>query len=127
MSVEMVYADEATPLRVVLLGAMTDAWYEATEEDRRDRILPRFAELMNEWRTIGAKVLATVDDDLLMVGEPRSTGTTFYVIVEVAELQDVVRMIQRIREDVDGVRLDRYMRWEARVGRPFFLLEPRAT
>jgi hypothetical protein len=127
MSVEMVYADEATPLRVVLLGAMTDAWYEATEDDRRDRILPRFAELMNEWRTIGAKVLATVDDDLLMVGDPRSTGTTFYVIVEVAELQDVVRMIQRIREDVEGVRLDRYMRWEARVGRPFFLLEPRTT
>jgi hypothetical protein len=32
-------------------------------------------------------------------------------------------MLQRIRETVDGVRLDAYMRWEARIGRPFFLLE----
>jgi hypothetical protein len=123
----MVYADSDTPLRAVLLGAMTGAWYEATEDDRRTRILPRFAELMDEWREIGADVLATVDDDLLMVGDPRSTGTTFYVIIEVRDLQDVVRMIQRIREDVNGVRLDRYMRWEARVGRPFFLLEPQTT
>lgn len=32
-------------------------------------------------------------------------------------------MIQRIRETVDGVRMDEYVRFEARVGRPFFLLE----
>ena len=29
-----------------------------------------------------------------------------------------------IRETVDGVRMDEYLRFEARVGRPFFLLEP---
>jgi hypothetical protein len=33
-------------------------------------------------------------------------------------------MIQRIRESVGGVRMDRYARFEAHVGRPFFLLEP---
>jgi hypothetical protein len=119
----MVYADSDTPLRAVLLGSMTQAWYEATEEERRQRILPRFAQVMSEWSEIAAKVLATVDDDLLMVGEPRSTGTTFYVIVEVAAFDDVARMIQRVRVNVDGVRLDTYSRWEARVGRPFFLLE----
>ena len=59
-----------------------------------------------------------------MVGHPESTGTTFYVILEIDALDDVVKMIQRIRETVDGVRLDAYMRWEARIGRPFFLLEP---
>jgi hypothetical protein len=80
--------------------------------------------MMDEWREIGARVLATVDDDLLMVGDPRSTGTTFYILLETSQLDDVVRMIQRIRETVDGVRLDAYMRWEARIGRPFFLLEP---
>ena len=120
----MVYADGDTPLRAVLLGSMTRAWYEATEDERRQRILPRFAQVMSEWREIAAKVLATVDDDLLMVGEPRSTGTTFYVIVEVAEFDDVAKMIQCVRVSVDGVRLDTYARWEARVGRPLFLLEP---
>jgi DNA-binding Lrp family transcriptional regulator len=121
---EMVYADGNTPLRAVLLGSMTRAWYEATEEERSERILPRFAQMMSEWREIAAEVLATVDDDLLMVGEPRSAGTTFYVIVGIAEVDDVAKLIQRVRESVDGVRLDSYTRWEARIGRPFFLLEP---
>jgi hypothetical protein len=120
----MVYAGDAENIRAVFLGSMTSAWYEASDEDRRERILPRFAQLMNEWRDIGAEVLATLDDDLLMVGQPESTGTTFYVIVQIDRLDDVVRMIQRIRETVNGVRLDTYMRWEARIGRPFFLLEP---
>jgi DNA-binding Lrp family transcriptional regulator len=125
VNVEMVYADSDTPLRAVLLGSMTRAWYEATDDERRERILPRFAQVMSEWSEIAGKVLATVDDDLLMVGEPRSTGTTFYVIVEVADLADVSRMIQCVRASADGVRLDTYTRWEARVGRPFFLLEPK--
>jgi hypothetical protein len=124
VSVEMVYADSDTPLRAVLLGSMTRAWYEATEQERRERILPRFAQMMSEWREIAADVLATVDDDLLMVGEPRSTGATFYVIAEIATFDDITKMIQRVRENVDGVRLDSYTRWEARVGRPFFLMEP---
>ena len=120
---DMVYADGTTPIRALFLGSMTNAWYEASDEERRERILPRFAQMMGEWREIGANVLATVDDDLLMVGHPESTGNTFYVIVEITTLDDVVKMIQRIRETVEGVRLDRYMRWEARIGRPFFLLE----
>jgi hypothetical protein len=124
MSVEMVYPDSTTRLRALFLGSMTSAWYEASEEERLERILPRFAQMMSEWREMGANVLATVDDDLLMVGHPQSTGNTFYVILEINALDDVVKMIQRIRETVDGVRLDSYMRWEARIGRPFFLLEP---
>lgn len=32
-------------------------------------------------------------------------------------------MIQRTREQADGIRMDRYVRFEAHVGRPFFLLE----
>lgn len=124
MSVEMVYPEGTGVLRAVFLGAMTSAYYEASDDERRERILPRFKQLVEEWRQIGANVLATVDDDLMMVGEPRSTGYTFYLIVEIERLDDVVEMIQRIRETVDGVRMDEYVRFEARVGRPFFLLEP---
>jgi hypothetical protein len=120
----MVYPEGTGVLRAVFLGAMTSAYYEASDDERRERILPRFKQLVEEWRQIGANVLATVDDDLMMVGEPRSTGYTFYLIVEIERLDDVVEMIQRIRETVDGVRMDEYVRFEARVGRPFFLLEP---
>jgi hypothetical protein len=124
LTVDMVYPSGTATIRALFLGAMTSAWYEASDDVRRERILPRFAQLMDEWRELGANVLATVDDDLLIVGPPQSTETTFYVILEIKALDDVVKMIQRIRETVDGVRLDTYMRWEARVGRPFFLLEP---
>jgi hypothetical protein len=125
LNIEMVYADSHTPLRAVFLGSMTRAWYEATDDERRELILPRFAQVMSEWSEIASNVLATVDDDLLMVGEPRSIGTTFYVIVEVASFADVPKMIQCVRASVEGVRLDTFTRWEARVGRPFFLLEPK--
>jgi hypothetical protein len=111
-------------LRVLFLGAMTSAWYEAGEEERREPILPRFKQLTREWLDLGATPLATLDDDLRMVGQPVSTGYTFFLMFEIERLETVVEMIQRIREPVDGVRMDTYARFEARVGRPFFLLEP---
>jgi hypothetical protein len=113
-----------SPKRVVLLGTMTDAWYEAGDEERRTAILPRFAGLVEEWQELGARVLATLDDDLFMVGRPGPGRATFYLMFDVDDLDTVVKMIQRIRVPVGGVRMDRYVGFEARIGRPFFLLEP---
>ena len=126
MAVEMVFPRMSGSLRVLFLGAMTSAWYEAGEEARREQVLPRFKQLTQEWLDLGATPLATLDDDLLMVGQPVSTGYTFFLMFEVERLETVVEMIQRLREPVDGVRMDTYARFEARVGRPFFLLEPPA-
>jgi hypothetical protein len=126
MAVEMVSPSVSGSLRVLFLGAMTSAWYEASDDERRERILPRFKGLTEEWRELGATPLATLDDDLLMVGQPVSTGYTFFLMFEVPALETVAEMIQRLREPVDGVRMDAYARFEARVGRPFFLLEPAA-
>ena len=123
MAVEMVVPEMPTPRRVILLGASTDAYYTSSDEERRTRILPRFKQLVEEWQTLGARVLGTLGDDLFMVGEPGSPDFTWYLLFEVDELETVVAMIQRIRETVDGVRMDAYVRFEARVGRPFFLLE----
>lgn len=124
MAVDFVSPVMPSPLRVLLLGAATSAYYESSDEDRRERILPRFKELTAEWQALGARVLATMDDDLFMVGQPGSPDFTWYLMFEVDEPEVVVGMIQRIRESVGGVRLDEYVRFEARIGRPFFLLEP---
>lgn len=124
MAVDFVSPVMPSPLRVLLLGAATSAYYESSDEDRRERILPRFKQLMAEWQALGARVLATMDDDLFMVGQPGSPDFTWYLMFEVDQPEAVVGMIQRIRESVDGVRLDEYVRFEARIGRPFFLLEP---
>ncbi len=123
MVVEMVKPELPSPRRVILLGASTSAYYEASDEEKRARILPRFKELVEEWKALGARVLATLDDDLFMVGQPATADFTWYLMFEVDELETVVGMIQRIRENVNGVRMDEYVRFEARVGRPFFLLE----
>jgi hypothetical protein len=124
MAVEMVYPEMPAVTRVILLGAMTNAYYEAPDEEKTMRILPRFKQLVDEWQELGARMLATLDDDLFMVGEPGSPNFTFYLLFDVDQPETVVRMIQRIRESVGGIRMDRYVRFEAHMGRPFFLLEP---
>lgn len=124
MPVEMQYPDmHTTAIRVMLLGSMTSAYYESTDDERRERILPRFKQIAEEWRGIGARMVGTLDDDLFMVGEPLSTNFTFYLLFEVDEPAIASKMIQPIRETVNGVRMDQYVRFEARIGRPFFLLE----
>lgn len=111
------------PFRVVLLGSATQGWYAASDDERSSAILPRFKELVNEWRLMGVRILATLDDDLFMVGEPAMRGFTWCILCDVDSVDVVVAMIQRLRESVGGVRMDEYVRFEARIGRPFFLLE----
>jgi hypothetical protein len=123
MTDEMIYPTEAERKRVILLGAMTSAYYETVSEKDRSAVLHRFHELVEEWKNLGARVLATLDDDLFMVGEPRSPRFTFYLMFEVDDFDIVTAMIQRIRESANGIRMDRYVRFEAHLGRPFFLLE----
>lgn len=112
-----------SPHRVIVLGAATEGWYGASDEDRGTRILPRFQQLMDEWRELGARPLATLDDDLFMGGPPETAGFTWYLMFEVDSLDILAAMTQRVRETVDGVRMDKYVRFQARVGRPFYLLE----
>jgi hypothetical protein len=123
MSDGMVYAKSSDRRRAILLGAMTAAYYDIATDDERSRVLGRFRKLMEEWQGLGARVVATVDDDLFMVGEPGPAAFTFYLIFDVDDAQVLIEMIQRLREQVDGIRMDRYARFEAHLGRPFFLLE----
>ena len=123
MADEMIYPTEAERKRVILLGAMTPAYYDTATDDERAAVIRRFGQLVEEWKELGARVLATLDDDLFMVGEPGSPRFTFYLMFEVDDFDTVASMIQRLREPVDGVRMDRYARFEAHLGRPFFLLE----
>ena len=120
----MVYAKSTDRKRAILLGAMNAAWYDIAEDDERASVIKRFRLLMEEWKELGARPLATLDDDLFMVGQPSGSRFTFYLMFDIADPQTVVEMIQRTREPVDGIRMDRYVRFEAHVGRPFFLLEP---
>jgi len=118
----MVYADREDPKRVVFLGAMTSVFYEIVDETLRANVISAFRSLVEDWVAMGARPLATVDDDLFMVGEPCAAHWTFYLIFEIEDVWTVAAMIQRIREARNGIRMDRYARFEARIGRAFFLL-----
>jgi len=120
---KMIYPTQAERKRVMLLGAMTPAYYNTATDEERSGALRRFKQLVEEWKELGARVVGTLDDDLFMVGEPGSPRFTFYLMFEVDDFAIVAEMIQRLRETVDGVRMDRYARFEAHLGRPFFLLE----
>jgi len=123
MSDGMMYANSTDAKRAIFLGAMTPAYYAVDTDDERARVIARFRQLVNEWRGLGARVVGTLDDDLFMVGEPGSPRFTFYLMFDIDDPQVAIEMIHRIRVPVDGIRMDQYVRFEARIGRPFFLLE----
>jgi hypothetical protein len=111
------------PYRVMLFAAAAHGWYQATDEVERDRILIRLRAFFDEWEERGARLLYSFDDDYFVTGQPSSLDYSIYVQYELDSLDVVAAMIQRVREEVDGVRLDRSFRMEARVGRPLFLMD----
>src|SRR3954452_6300983 len=99
----------ARPHRILVLGGGLPAYFDATEEEKRDVFLPRFRALLAEWEELGARVVASFCDDVLQVGPVTDTGWAWYLIFEIDELDVASKMIERVRTEVDGVRLDRYV------------------
>ena len=110
----------AFPARVLVGGAAQPAWYDASDKERRELALPQFQGLLAEWEEAGATLIASFDDEFFVVGPPRA-DYSFYMLYEVPSLETVVWMIQRLRETVAGVRLDKYLRMEAKMGVKLFL------
>ncbi len=116
--------DASPPHRVLILGAATRGWYEADAALRRDAVLPRLRAVCAGWALLGARLIVTLDDDILMAGEPAGGGWTWYLVYEVPSLQAVADMLHGFRREDGGVRLDRYFRLETRICRPFLPIEP---
>jgi hypothetical protein len=123
MAIEFVAPKVTVPYRAIVLGASTQGWYQASDEDRREVILPRLVAVCDSWKAMGAKLIVSLDDDLFMVGEPRSADYTWYLVFEIPSLDVAAAMMQSFREGQGGERLDRYFRLEVRFGRPFFPIE----
>jgi hypothetical protein len=111
------------PYRVLLLVAAAAGWYQATDDAERGKILERFGAFFDGWRDGGARLIGSFDDDYFVVGQPSSLGWSILALYEVPSLDLVAERINSTRVEVDGVRLDRAFRMEARVGRNLFLLD----
>jgi hypothetical protein len=110
------------PHRALVLAASTHGWYQGSTEDR-ERALARFRQVLKEWEELGAQLVGSVDDDYFVTGQPSTLGWSIFIVYDVPSVETIVEMIQRVRETVDGARLDTYLRFEARLGRPLFLLD----
>ena len=111
------------PYRVMIVGAGTRAFFEATDEQRLEEFLPRFKQMIAEWEELGARVLSSFSDDVFQVGETETPFWAWYLIFEVDTLDVAAQMIQASRQTVAGARMDKWIRLDLRIGRPFFARE----
>jgi len=73
----------------------------------------------------GVRVLGTLDDDETMVGEATTWPWTCYVLAEAPDRDAVSAVCSLVRElQADGTPLWKYLKVEARLGRPLFFAEP---
>lgn len=111
------------PYRIMMMGAPLDQFFLLTEEEKARDFLPGFKRMLANWEKMGAEVVASITDDLLSVGAPRSLDYVWFLLFDVQSLDTVAAMINEVRRVEDGIRLDHFIRWEARIGRPFYARE----
>ena len=108
-------------LRVLLCFGVTQSFYDAEPADVPkivDGIKTAFADLSGRF---GVRILATMDDDELMVGASAEFPWTAYIVLDAPDLTTVTSICNIVREtEIGGYRMWKYMRIEARVGRPLF-------
>ena len=106
-------ANGNTSLRALFCFGVQPAFFKATR-DAFDDLSGRF----------GVQVLGTLDDDELMVGPSVAFPWTAYVLADAPDLGAVTAVCNLLRETRVGEdRLWRFMRVEARIGRPLFFAE----
>ena len=115
--------------RVMMCGGILPGWYEASVEERKKNILPRFKEVIRNWQEkFHVRLIGTIDDDLFTAGPSGSAPWNFYLLYEVDHLEKVTAMINSIRRYEEGQPLlDRYFRFEAIIGKPFSWLDEKVN
>jgi hypothetical protein len=107
----------------MMIGSGLPTYFALDEREKADVFMPRFRQVLAEWEELGARVVASFCDDVLQVGPVTPPAGAWYLIFEVDEIDAAAAMIEATRRPVGGVRLDRYTRFELRLGRPFWARE----
>jgi hypothetical protein len=110
-------------LRVLFCIGVTPEFFTGSGQDRKDAfeaITKGFSDLRGRF---GVEVLGTIDDDQLMVGASLDWPWTCYILADVPDIETVAAVCNILRETEvgdGGDMLWRYLKIEARVGRPLF-------
>jgi len=110
-------------MRLLGLGGGLPAYFDAPAAEKENTFLPRFRALLAEWEELGARVVASFCDDVLQVGPVVPGAWAWYLVYDVDDYETATKMLDAVRRDRDGIRLDKYVRFELRLGRPFFARE----
>jgi hypothetical protein len=108
-------------LRVLFCFGVSQSFFEedaARVPELAGTIAKAFEDLSGRF---GLRVLGTLDDDELMVGPSAVWPWTAYILADAPSLDAVTAVCNVLREtEVGGGKLWKYLRVEARVGRPLF-------
>ena len=108
-------------LRVLFCIGVTQSFFDedpANVPALAQGITAAFADLGGRF---GVTVLGTLDDDELVVGSSPTWPWTAYILADAPSLAAVTAVCNLVREsEVAGARLWKYLKIEARVGRPLF-------
>lgn len=111
------------PWRLIVRGGFRSGWLLATQAEKNE-VFQSWIKVHEQWKQMGCRLLATLDDELSMVGEPGARVWNFYSVWEIPEPSIVYDLLNLFRlEDPDVVRLDRYFSIETVVGKPVVSLE----
>lgn len=125
-------APEVAPYRASVSGSRALFAFGLTREfftEERARIPAIMEALKTSFADLeerfGVRVLGTLDDDETMVGAAETWPWTCYVLAEVPDQAAVAQVCNLLREtEVGDARLWKYLKVEARLGRPLFFAEP---
>lgn len=108
---------------MIVRGAFQDAWSTATQQEKND-VFHAWVEIHKDWQTKGCRLIATLDDEVNMVGQPGARLWNFYSIWEIPSPEVTLELLNPFRtEDTNVIRLDRFFRFELVVGPPIGSLE----
>jgi hypothetical protein len=116
------YRQSASPeLRVLFCFGVSQTFFDA-DSSTRSRVVQAFKDAFNDLSgRFGANVLGTMDDDDLVVGPAAGYPWTAYILADVPDLESVKSITTLVRDwEIGDERLWRYVKVEARVGRPLF-------
>lgn len=116
------YRDKTdTSIRALFCIGIRDDFFAAPASDAPAIIAACREALDNLGERFGVTVLGTMDDDEIMVGPSYGFPWTAYILADVPNYEAAVAVCNTLRETpVGDAKLWKYMRIEARLGRPLF-------
>ena len=118
------YRQSTHGLRALIALGLTAAFFEE-ERARIPEIMESFKRAFSHIEErFGVLVIGTLDDDETMIGPASTWPWTCYILVDAPDRASVVEMCNVVRAtDVGDGALWKYVKLEARIGRPLFFSE----